>query len=80
MEKFEGAKRYGKAWRMFTCPRGLLRTPLVEQQVESFSLSCPPSNAHIDAGVIPRLECGKTGKPPDRIENKLLRTLEDAAG
>ncbi len=39
MEKYARAKRYGKAWHMFTCPRAALWTPLLQQQVESFSPS-----------------------------------------
>ena len=41
MEKYVRAKSYGKAWHMFTCPRVGLWIPLLQQQVESFSLVSP---------------------------------------
>lgn len=53
MEKYVRAKRYGKAWHMFTCPRAGLRIPLLQQQVESFVLLLPP-NTHNDVAVILR--------------------------
>lgn len=39
MEKYVRAKRYGEALHMFICPRAALWTPLLHQQVESFSRS-----------------------------------------
>lgn len=57
MEKYACAKKYGKAWHMFICPRAELWTPLLQQQVETFSPSLFSSNTHIDGGVILRLEC-----------------------
>lgn len=72
MEKYIPAKRCGKTWHMFKCPGAELWSPLPQQQVESFSPPLVPSNTHIEAVA---LLCVRTGKSPNKIKNKLLRTL-----
>ena len=77
MEKYVRAKRYGEAWRMFICPRAALWTPLLHQQVESFSRSL--LQVHILMQCVIRSvffsAVREMGKSPNKIKNELFRRL-----